>query len=230
MKKTIFILAVALLASSCGVYKGYVQSKPFEFEKTIQPDFNNYLKTKPNLSVVLRVPTAASGVTQEEVSKNNAFYLQVEKNLMRQGFEVRDRNLLNLLLESGVTDYGEIARKTAADVIIEIISVTYPDATREHTQITLDKPRPKQLYYLSERIRIAVAMIEFKLVQVENNKTGAISTFYLGNGSTFYYRKKFIGSSPDDIVHTGTMRFVQDQQRVIDEFSKYLISMLKGEE
>jgi hypothetical protein len=228
MKKITLFALLLLLLSSCSVRRGFVQSIPFNNEKTIQSEFNSYLKSKDKLSVVLRVPSSASGVTQEEVSKNNALYLQIEKELMKEGrFEVRDRALLNLLLESGITDYNEIARKTHADVIIEIISVSYPQVTNRQVKLDLDKPKAATQQYMAQHIRVEVADIEFKLVQIDTGMTGAISTFYLGNGSYFYYRGYKLGWNQNNVIHS-SLRLVQRPDYVVNEFSKYLISMLKG--
>ena len=69
----------------------------------------------PALKVVLRVPNAAVNVTQSQgvqtdsaESLLNSAYDAIEKRLFKAGFVVRDRALLNNLMnEKGITSYEE---------------------------------------------------------------------------------------------------------------------------
>lgn len=220
-------LSVFLLSSCSTIYKGYVRSVPLNMDKTIEPDFNNYLKSKENLSVILMVPPMESNATPKEIAETNSIYLGIEKKLMEKGFKVRDRNLLSILLGHYINDYNEIAKKTDADVIIEITSLSFPAMYGNDIEITEGNPAPTYTNRAFKSITVAVAQIEFKLVQIENGTTGAISTFYLGNGSDFYYNKHRLGWD-DDYVDYPSLRLAQDTELVVNEFSKYLASMLKG--
>jgi hypothetical protein len=233
MRKLIIFTLPLLLLASCSVKRGYVQSILPDLDERVDPEFREYLKSQDNLSVVLRVPASSHSVTQEEtLNDNNTHYALIERNLMSSGFNVRDRGLLNLLLESGITDYSEIARKTNANVIIEIISMNFP--VTNHNKVTIEEKKNAEsfLNYWKQNIEITNARIEFKLVQIENGKIGAMSTCYFNNGDYFYYRSNNparVGWNSDD-VNYAKLALNLNKTNTINAFSEYLVSILRGEQ
>ncbi|MBD3414809.1 MAG: hypothetical protein GF421_10320 [Candidatus Aminicenantes bacterium] len=81
---------------------------------------------RQNTKVVLRVPIkyeqyrAEARVTQEEIALRNRIYDAFEKELFKAGFIVRDRALLQKVLEGDPSDYSKVAKQIDTDIIIEI--------------------------------------------------------------------------------------------------------------
>jgi hypothetical protein len=79
--------------------------------------FLNELNTKP--SIVLRVPNTELNATQ--VAYNDRFYDLVEREFIKNGYTVRDRGLLNILIKDKENiDYQKLADKIKTDLILEI--------------------------------------------------------------------------------------------------------------
>lgn len=217
--------------SSCGYVRGTVQSTVPVYESVITPEFKKFLQTKQNLAVVLRVPSASSTATQSDLTDNSTYYAQIEKQLMLKGFEVKDRGLLNALLVAGTADYQEIAQKTNADVIIEIISIYFPRTY--NGKIKMDKQN-SMAPYREEKARKAIgiesAVIEYKLVQVQNGKTGVVSTFhYYPEIEPFYFDKLFgyIGWDKSKTIFD-SLKLNINKVAAVDAFCEKLAILLKG--
>jgi hypothetical protein len=112
-------------------------------EVVVNPSLRNFLNQTHNPRVVLRVPSTTSNVTAAESERNseyNNLYGRIEKELMKEGYTVRDRNLLNNLLSSGQNlSYKEIGEKVETDIIIEVISIISNKISNENKKFEFEK-------------------------------------------------------------------------------------------
>ena len=182
-----FILVISAILVSCtGSGIGYVQEKSWEYKNDISKtnELKSFLDTNKLPKIVLRVPSVPSNVTQEEVSKLNTYntcYNEIEKQLMKSGFTVRDRGLLENLLKTGNSNYQEIGKKIDTDIILEIISLNYYVPNVKHT--FHDKEDKSQHDIIDPNyIDAAGAKMEGKIILVDRGQLGGMFTLYLGGG------------------------------------------------
>lgn len=177
MKKLFFITSVIAIItlSSCGIKEGYLKFNQIPDELIAPEKIRAFLKQNPNPSIVLRVPQTTAGATQSD--PNNHLYIAIEKELVLQGFNLKDRGLFNQVLNSQKDlDYSKITDLTGTDLILELIKVdtkipfnTNKAYTKKDVEVIL-----KDINYLRYG-----ASIEFKLIMVKNNEHGGSYTFTL---------------------------------------------------
>jgi len=171
-------------------------------EIVVQPELREFLKKNPKPRVVLRVPSTTSNVTATESEKNNEYnnlYGRIERELMKAGYTVRDRSLLNNLLTSGQNlSFKEIGEKVQTDIIIEIISISHKriddisnkQVDIEHIKLNAEGEYENFLGYLydpgtipitKERLKLRLYtenyIIDCKIVLVNTGATVAMLTF-----------------------------------------------------
>lgn len=155
------------------------KSQPKQNDIYVSPEMKNFSQTHRNPSVVLRVPYVATTVSEGEqktLSKYNNYYNQIEKNLLKAGFTVRDRGLLNNLLSTGQTNYAEIGKKIETDIIIEVLSVDFAIDNFCHKAII--KNSNKEINIPGKILNPKIAKLELKFTIVEKGLTGAVLTLY----------------------------------------------------
>ena len=87
-----------------------------------QPSLRAFIRSSADRSIVLRVPNVQGALTQQ--GDLNQTYNAIEKELVRAGFTVRDRNLLQEVVRSSVNlDYATILSRTRAQLMLEIVSI-----------------------------------------------------------------------------------------------------------
>src|SRR3989339_1512457 len=125
--KYIIILMLSLAIVSCTTSKNLQQQKNVTLnvkkyldEVVVSKTFKEKYAGREGLRIVLRVPSGASGVTGEDTK--SAFYIDLEKKLVQNGFIVRDRALLDRLLNTTYEDkdYVSIYNKIDTDIILQI--------------------------------------------------------------------------------------------------------------
>jgi len=124
----LLISMMLILLDACNrdikkIYEGQYtfDTSPYN-EVIINESLKAFLKDNKSPKFVLRIPDYSSSVTSEEKSANELYYSTIEKNLMKHGFTVRDRSLLNELLHENQS-YEQIAKKIDTDLILEIQSI-----------------------------------------------------------------------------------------------------------
>jgi hypothetical protein len=177
MKKLFFITSVIaiVMLSSCGIKEGYLKFQQIPDELIAPEKIRAFLKQNPNPSIVLRVPQTTAEATQQD--PNSHLYTAIEKELVLQGFNLKDRGLFNQVLNSQKDlDYSKITDLTGTDLILELVKVdtkipfnTNKAYTKKDIEIIL-----KDINYLRYG-----ASIEFKLILVKNNEHGGSYTFTL---------------------------------------------------
>jgi hypothetical protein len=206
MKKTIILIYLCgiIILQSCAAVavKGRVSAVAPENEIVVNPELREFFKKNPNPRVVLRVPSTTSNVTASESEKNsdyNSLYGRIEKELMKEGYTVRDRNMLNSILSSGQNlSYKEIGAKIETDIIIEIVSITSSKISDDSKEITFEQtvfpstnkllPDKKKLINELDRLMNNVLVVEnytvdCKVVLVNEGTTVGMFTFNYCNCS-----------------------------------------------
>lgn len=191
--KLLLLIAIIISITSCAPKLAVVKTQAKTNEIIISPELKNFSKTNSNPSVVLRVPYPTADVTnaeQKEIfNKNNDIYNLIEKNLLKQGFTVRDRGLLNKVLKSELNSYAEIGKQIETDIIIDILSIDF--AINNYTNTATLKKDGKEIKFdniaiinKGKEIRSVmplnpkIAKIECKLTIVDKGATGGILTLY----------------------------------------------------
>ena len=97
-------------------------------DNVTRPSLLAFMEAVPNPTIVLRVPAPQARVTQAEGQQGSAdlnqAYLAFERELVKAGFTVRDRGLLEEILRSNQNlDYRVIQQKIDVQLILEIVSI-----------------------------------------------------------------------------------------------------------
>jgi hypothetical protein len=200
MRKSIILICLCgiVILQSCAAIavKGKVSAVARENEIVINPELREFLKKNPNPRVVLRVPFTTSNVTAAESKINsdyNSLYGRIEKELMKEGYTVRDRNMLNSILSSGQNlSYKEIGEKIETDIIIEIISITSSEISDDSKKVTFEKTvlpftkktfpdKKKLINELDKQMNIALTVenytVDCKVILVNEGTTVGMFTF-----------------------------------------------------
>jgi hypothetical protein len=146
-----------------------------EQENEIYPSANLKIFLKENKSpkVVLRVHPTNTDLAESE--RNNYLYDAIEKELLMQGFTVRDRQLFNQVFSTSDsnTDYTRLKSRTDTDLIIELSKLDSKEVYQTNKYIT-DKGKDGLLDYNYKRYG---AKVEFKIVMISNNEFAGTYTF-----------------------------------------------------
>lgn len=223
----VIIIVFGLLAlSSATIYTpAYVTPSAKPPETTLNAEMRDFLSKHKNLSVVLRVPYSSDKVTAEDLSKNNEFYNTIEAYLIKAGYTVRDRGLLEQLLTSNTTlNYKEIATTIRADLIIELTNINWKmDNFQQVYTIDDKKQTRKQFKEYSKILNPFMAKLDCKFTIVEQGLTGGILTCYYSSCDKCNF------NLADNEVYGRTWEFGQDRQReAIDYFAGKIIDVLQN--
>lgn len=137
-------------------------------------ELKKLIKSKRNLSMVLRVPISGDKVTQEQRQKNSVLYNLIEKEFAKAGFVVRDRALFAKVLEQETLDYTKIGMITETDFILELLSYSTNQPYLVNNYV--DESGVSRIS--SRDISFKGALVEFKLISVKRNDMVGAYTFY----------------------------------------------------
>jgi hypothetical protein len=244
------------LITSCAPKLAVVKTQAKANEIIITPELKIFSKTNSNPSVVLRVPDPTSDVTkteQKEVfKKNDNIYNLIEKNLLKQGFTVRDRGLLNKVLKSELNSYADIGKQIETDIIIDILSIDF--AINNYTNTATLKTDGKEIKIdnvtilkngkeIGSRMPLnpKIAKIECKLTVVQKGATGGILTLYkttCTDGCDIYIKPSWSTISGDinnpQRQYVNTWAWTNDAtteelESTVEYFSRLIGNALKGQ-
>ncbi len=171
MRQFLFLVIVLFTISSCTV------SKVIKYPKRPDEVFANsnlkeFFKTNKSPNIVLRVPNTNDKVTSNtSTDKNvNIFYNTIEKELLRQGYSVRDRGLFNeIISKSGSTEYSKIKDLTNTDLILEVINIDAKVVYSTNKVTYVGKRKSTESIGTVDFKRYG-ASVEFRLIMVKNNE------------------------------------------------------------
>ncbi len=152
-------------------------TKMIKFPKRADEVFANnnlkeFFRTNRNPNIVLRVPNSADKATSNTSTNtdNNVLYNAIEKELLRQGYSVRDRGLFNEIInKSGSTEYSKIKDLTNTDLILEVVNID-PKVIYSTNRVTLIKKRKSTEQIGNVDYKRYGASVEFRIIMVKNNE------------------------------------------------------------
>lgn len=192
-----FALAIILFISSCGTYKTFTGNIKYDASKqnevTKSGELNNYLESKEKLKFVLRSPQGYNGYSEAEQIKWNDLFGQVEKELIKKGFVVKDRVLLDLLLEKGNKDIIDVGKAIDTDIVIEIIDVEFdiPNHVKDFEIKEKGISTNFSIWSDLEYIDCRLSKLECRITMVDVGNVGGIFKFYVSGcdqGNDFYMK------------------------------------------
>lgn len=152
-------------------------------EVIISKELNTVLNAKTKPTVVIRVPVTTTTVTtKEREGRLTEVYNQMEKSLVKAGFTVRDRGLLNNLLANTSTssqaDYEEIGRKIQTDLIIEIMDIEFDKESFEYLDSAYSVNEKKMIQLKPKPwFKLVRGKMQAKVVIVSKGQNGGYLTF-----------------------------------------------------
>lgn len=177
MKSKLYLFSIAILllsiTQSCHLQFGTLKFDTQNAEMLSSDKLVNYLQNNPKPNIVLRVPDANDTTS----AKTNAYYnYLIEKELVMGGINVKDAKLFNKTLkESSAEDYKNLKEITGVDLILELVRIKKDVPYTTNIFFTKhDEKRELNNYQISR----FGAIIEFKIVMVENNEDAGLYTFY----------------------------------------------------
>jgi len=177
MPRFIFYSLVLATLFSCSS-----ASKTIKFPKRPDDVFANknlkdFFRNNQTPNIVLRVPNSNDKATSNtSISNaiggkdNNVLYNAIEKELLRQGYSVRDRGLFNEIInKSGSTDYSKIKDLTNTDLILEVVNID-PAVVYSTNKVTRvgEKNETEEIGAIDYK-RYG-ASVEYRLIMVKNNE------------------------------------------------------------
>jgi hypothetical protein len=174
MKKLYLIAVVLLLSTGCGSYTSVIKYQNLPNDLYANNSLKEYLKNNKSPKIVLRVPNSNDKATSNTINSqnNNVLYNAIEKELLKEGFNVRDRGLFNEIMDkSKSADYSKLGDETDTDLILEVISLN-TDISYSTNKITLVNnngkgPDGSNLGAIDYKKN--GASIEFRLIMVKSN-------------------------------------------------------------
>lgn len=167
-----FLTTFALLSLiNCGSLSGAGEKKSY-FEKTADEinttnALKEFLNKNKSPKVVLRVNNSTNKLTENE--NVEALYAIIEKELMANGFEVRDRQLFNQIVgnNENTSDYSNLNKRTDTDLIIELMEMNtkVPYSTNIFTDGKTGESKTSMFPYTNYGRNI-----EFKVIIIKTNQ------------------------------------------------------------
>ena len=183
-----FIILFLIGIGGCTIPRksGTVIFQPNPAEIFIKNSLRTFLQGNDDPKIVLRVPIEDLTTTEDQNFSLSLIYNAIEKELLKGGFNVRDRVLFNeILQESQNEDYSSIKELTDTDIILEVVGL---DIKVEYsTDKYIDRRgREKKVF---GNITLNGATVEFKSILVETNElVGTYEFNYVPciNGCQYY--------------------------------------------
>lgn len=136
-------------------------------------NLKEYFKSHNNPKIVLRVPNTNDKATSNTMTNgnNDLLYNAIEKELLKEGFIVRDRGLFNEIVDkSQSADYSKLGEETNTDLILEVVNIN-PSVSYTTNKITEVKGTSEIGSNISKVTYKQVgASVEFRLILVKNNE------------------------------------------------------------
>jgi len=175
MKKLNLIAIALLLTTGCGSYTSLIKYQKLPDDVYAKNDLKEYLKSNQSPKIVLRVPNSNDKATSNTVSNQNntVLYNAIEKELLKEGFNVRDRGLFNEIMDkSKSADYSKLGEETDTDLILEVVNINTEIAysTNKITMVNNNGKGPDESNIGLVNYKKNGAVVEFRLILVKNNE------------------------------------------------------------
>jgi len=156
--------------------RGVVTFSDKENEIFTKESLKSFLRANPNPKIVLRVPKSADNPTSEDSFSRTDVYNAIEKELLKAGFNVRDRGLFNEILgKTATNDYSKIKELTDTDLILELVSLKTD--IEYHTNKYKSYKKNKNMKLSNGNITLYGALADFKVILVNSNELAGAYEF-----------------------------------------------------
>ena len=163
---------VCTLLASCANEKKLIKYPNQPNDIYANNNLKNFFKTNKSPNIVLRVPNNNDKATSNTTAgkDNNLLYNTIEKELLKEGFSVRDRGLFNeLLSKTQTSEYSKIKEITNTDLILEVINID-PSVLYTTNKVTYIGPKSEKAIAGYQHYKKMGASVEFRLIMVKNNE------------------------------------------------------------
>lgn len=175
-KSQFFIIILLITLSSCVANRklGTVYFQPESPEFFAKYGLKQFLKGNNNPKIVLRVPVSKATSTEEENFSLSPIYNAIERELLKGGFNVRDRGLFNeILKKSDNEDYASIRDLTDTDLILEVVGI---DLNVEYNTNKYKDHRGRDVKIFGN-ISLNGASVDFKIIMINSNELAGTYKF-----------------------------------------------------
>jgi hypothetical protein len=173
MRQTFCIVTFALfILTSCSPATKIIKFPKSPNEIYANNNLKEFFNTNKTPNIVLRVPNNNDKATSNTSTNkdNNVLYNAIEKELLREGFSVRDRGLFNeLLSKSQTSDYSKIKELTNTDLILEVVNID-PAVVYTTNKVTLNGKKKETEQIGKVDYKQYGASVEFRIIMVKNNE------------------------------------------------------------
>lgn len=175
LKKICALAGVLTLASACGSYTNVIKYSKLPDDVYANNRLKEYLKSNKTPKIVLRVPNTNDKATSNTINNQNntILYNAIEKEFLKEGFNVRDRGLFNEIVDkSKSADYAKLGEETDTDLILEVVNINtdVAYATNKITMVNNNGSGNDRSSIAPVNYKKAGASIEFRLIMVKNNE------------------------------------------------------------
>ena len=172
MKLQFTIVLVSVLLASCSTPSKFIKFPKRPDDVFANNNLKEFFKANKSPNIVLRVPNSSDKATSNTNMNqdNNVLYNAIEKELLKQGYSVRDRGLFNEIInKSGSTDYSRIKDLTNTDLILEVVNID-PKVIYTTNKVTLISKKKTSEQIGNIDYKRYGASVEFRLIMVKNNE------------------------------------------------------------
>lgn len=162
------------MTAACGSYTTMIKYQKQPDDVYANSNLKEYLKNNNSPKIVLRVPNSSDRATSNTINStnNNVFYNAIEKELLKEGFNVRDRGLFNEIMDkSKSADYTKLGEETDTDLILEVVNLNTDVAYTTNKLTMVNNGNRSENYQIGNiDYKKSGASIEFRLIMVKNNE------------------------------------------------------------
>lgn len=189
------LIIITFLLQSCGTYKTFTGTVKYDASRNNEViksvEFKSYLESRDKIKFVLRSPEGFTSFPKDEQKKMNEIFSQIEKELILNGHIVKDRFLLELLLDKGDMSLQQVGKAIDTDIIIEIIDIDFniPNHIKNFSikekGINTNFDNWNNIDYIDCRL----ASLQCRITLVDVGNVGGIFKFYVSGcdkGNDFY--------------------------------------------
>jgi hypothetical protein len=174
-KVAIVVLSAAVLSSCTQAFLGNVKMNvASSSEIVITPELKELLRDIPKPKIVIRVANPSRNVT--EADRFNSYINEIEKVFVQKGFTVRDRALLENLMQSGNLDYKSIKDKIDTDLIIDVLALNFDNSTQAHSFFNKTTQKEEPFATPQSYVESGIAVLECRVTIVNKGQLGGLFT------------------------------------------------------
>jgi len=144
----------------------------------------------------------------------DTIYNTIEQEFVKAGFIVRDRQMLNTLLEKtdSLPSYAELGRRLQADIIIEINGIRTKDFWQ--SEFT-DKKGATHTFELSNKFDTPYRILSGKLIITNEGAIGGFFTFnYVGDGGEVVVKSNQLSSKGVRFKENPWKKYLQEHPEI----------------